>query len=370
MSRSHENVTWQCNACTFINEGSLNGCEMCGTTRPDSPQDSKRAKGDAPLSAEEQALKLPFEAVSKLWDSKQYVYWDKSAVAYKAAREHFGLDMSRRFVGKYLRHTLCIMLTQDKVERKYDRDFESVLRDGTEMCLEALRQGGVDLIEPLMMMLDHGAKLYNSVATAPVGPRLLQEMTGAFQQLEEELLAARGAFLGIFVCGMMRRGDALAVSGAAQRQRHGKRGGAACALVRLGDLGGEAHAATCKLIAEFAGITHGVALKQLRVAAEVLRRRTTMRRSEDLAEEDDDEEELGDWGAASPREVVQTLSELVGCFDFDEAAGVLQVDGDDWGGVDAREAVQALEEHFGFSGGEKMLRRWQLRQRAEAEHAD
>jgi hypothetical protein len=29
-----------------------------------------------------------------------------------------------------------------------------------------------------------------------------------------------------------------------------------------------------------------------------------------------------------------------------------------------------MEEHFGFSGGEKMLRRWQLRQRAEAEHAD
>ena len=277
MSRSHENVTWQCTMCTFINDGSLNGCEMCGTARPDSPQDSKRAKGDAPLSAEEQALKLPFEGVSKDWDSKQYVYWDKSAAAYKAAREHFDLDMSRRFVGKYLGHTLPIMLMQEKVERKYDRDFESVLRDGTEMCLEALRQGGVDLIEPLMMMLDRGAKLYNSVAAAPTGPRLMQEVTGAFQQLEEDLLAAREAFLGIFVCGMMRRGEALAVSGATQRQRRGTRGGAACALVRLGDLGGETHAATCKLIAEFAGITHGVALKQLRVAAGVLRR------SKDLA---------------------------------------------------------------------------------------
>ena len=86
-------------------------------------------------------------------------------------------------------------------------------------------------------------------------------------------------------------------------------------------------------------------------------------------EEDDDEEPM-DWDAATPREVVQALSDLVGCFDFDEAAGVLQVDGDDWGGVDAREAVQALEEHFGFGGGEKMLRKWQLRQRAEAEHDD
>ena len=86
-------------------------------------------------------------------------------------------------------------------------------------------------------------------------------------------------------------------------------------------------------------------------------------------EEDDDEEPM-DWDAASPREVVQALSELVGCFDFDEAAGVLLVDGDDWGGVDAREAVQALEEHFGFGGGEKILRKWQVRQRAEAEHDD
>jgi hypothetical protein len=107
---------------------------------------------------------------------------------------------------------------------------------------------------------------------------------GGLALLVEELLAARGAFLSIFICGMMRRGDALAVSGAAQRQRRGKQDGAACALVRLGDLGGEAHAATCKLIAEFAGITHGVALKQLRVAAEVLRK------SEDLADYTDSEE--------------------------------------------------------------------------------
>ena len=107
---------------------------------------------------------------------------------------------------------------------------------------------------------------------------------GGLARLVEGRLAAREAFLGIFVCGMMRLGEALAVSGAAQRQRRGTRGGAACALVRLGDLGGEAHAATCKLIAEFAGITHGVALKQLRVAAGVLRR------SKDLADKTDGEE--------------------------------------------------------------------------------
>ena len=88
-----------------------------------------------------------------------------------------------------------------------------------------------------------------------------------------------------------------------------------------------------------------------------------------VAGEEDDDEEPMDWGAANPREVVRALSELIG-FDFGEAAGVLQVDGDDWGDVDAREAAQALAEHFDFSGGEKLLRKWQLRQLAGTEHDD
>ena len=76
MSRLHENVTWACAMCTFINEGTSEACEMCQTPRPDSAKDPKRTRGAetvaAPLSQEDEDVERAVAAARTDWDTRSY----------------------------------------------------------------------------------------------------------------------------------------------------------------------------------------------------------------------------------------------------------------------------------------------------------
>ena len=133
MSRLHENVTWACAMCTFINEGTSEACEMCQTPRPDSAKDPKRTRGAetvaAPLSQEDEDVERAVSDARTDWDTRSYVYWDKSARAYSAASQHFDASpRARAFAVGYMAHTLGIMLTQKTLENtpKYVDYFRTV----------------------------------------------------------------------------------------------------------------------------------------------------------------------------------------------------------------------------------------------------